>query len=179
MTLDEALTSRDTINIKLKEILDEATDPWGINVSRVELKNIDPPAEIKNAMEKQMKAEREKREKILQAEAFQESEIKKADGEAKAMVKRAEAKRDADIAIAQGKAKAIEMTYEAEAKGLEKLKDAQANSTVVQLKSFEALQKLADGKATKIIVPTSVAESTTKQSIFAEMLKTPIEEDVK
>ena len=112
MTLDEALTSRDTINIKLKEILDEATDPWGINVSRVELKNIDPPAEIKNAMEKQMKAEREKREKILQAEAFQESEIKKADGEAKAMVKRAEAKRDADIAIAQGKAKAIEMTYE-------------------------------------------------------------------
>ena len=77
MTLDEALTSRDTINIKLKEILDEATDPWGINVSRVELKNIDPPAEIKNAMEKQMKAEREKREKILQAEAFQESEIKK------------------------------------------------------------------------------------------------------
>ena len=177
MTLDEALTSRDTINIKLKEILDEATDPWGINVSRVELKNIDPPAEIKNAMEKQMKAEREKREKILQAEAFQESEIKKADGEAKAMVKRAEAKRDADIAIAQGKAKAIEMTYEAEAKGLEK--DAQANSTVVQLKSFEALQKLADGKATKIIVPTSVAESTTKQSIFAEMLKTPIEEDVK
>ena len=119
MTLDEALTSRDTINIKLKEILDEATDPWGINVSRVELKNIDPPAEIKNAMEKQMKAEREKREKILQAEAFQESEIKKADGEAKAMVKRAEAKRDADIAIAQGKAKAIEMTYEAEAKGLE------------------------------------------------------------
>ena len=159
--------------------LDEATDPWGINVSRVELKNIDPPAEIKNAMEKQMKAEREKREEILQAEAFQESEIKKADGEAKAMVKRAEAKRDADIAIAQGKAKAIEMTYEAEAKGLEKLKDAQANSTVVQLKSFEALQKLADGKATKIIVPTSVAESTTKQSIFAEMLKTPIEEDVK
>ena len=179
MTLDEALTSRDTINVKLKDILDEATDPWGINVSRVELKNIDPPTEIKNAMEKQMKAEREKREKILQAEAFQESEIKKADGEAKAMVKRAEAKRDADIAIAQGKAKAIEMTYEAEAKGLEKLKDAQANSTVVQLKSFEALQKLADGKATKIIVPTSVAESTTKQSIFAEMLKTPIEEDVK
>ena len=179
MTLDEALTSRDTINIKLKEILDEATDPWGINVSRVELKNSDPPGEMKNAVEKQMKAEREKREKILQAEAFQESEIKKADGEAKAMVKRAEAKRDADIAIAQGKAKAIEMTYEAEAKGLEKLKDAQANSTVVQLKSVEALQKLADGKATKIIVPTSVAESTTKQSIFAEMLKTPIEEDVK
>ena len=168
LELDETLTSRDVINTKMRSILDEATDPWGINVSRVELKNIDPPAEIKNAMEKQMKAEREKREKILQAEAFQESEIKKADGEAKAMVKRAEAKRDADIAIAQGKAKAIEMTYEAEAKGLEKLKDAQANSTVVQLKSFEALQ-----------IPTSVAESTTKQSIFAEMLKTPIEEDVK
>lgn len=175
MTLDEALTSRDTINIKLKEILDEATDPWGINVSRVELKNIDPPEEIKNAMEKQMKAEREKREKILQAEAFQESEIKKADGEAQAMIKRAQAKRDADIAIAQGKAKAIELTYNAESEGLKRLKDAQIDSTVVQLKSFDALAKVADGKATKIIVPASVAESTTKQSIFAEMLDTPIE----
>lgn len=175
MTLDEALTSRDTINVKLKDILDEATDPWGINVSRVELKNIDPPEEIKNAMEKQMKAEREKREKILQAEAFQESEIKKADGEAQAMIKRAQAKRDADIAIAQGKAKAIELTYNAESEGLKRLKDAQIDSTVVQLKSFDALAKVADGKATKIIVPASVAESTTKQSIFAEMLDTPIE----
>lgn len=177
MTLDEALTSRDTINVKLKDILDEATDPWGINVSRVELKNIDPPTEIKNAMEKQMKAEREKREKILQAEAFQESEIKKADGEAQAMIKRAQAKRDADIAIAQGKAKAIELTYSAESEGLKRLKEANVDARVVQLKSFDALQKVADGKATKIIVPTSVAESTTRQSIFAEMLKTPIEEN--
>ena len=177
MTLDEALTSRDTINVKLKDILDEATDPWGINVSRVELKNIDPPTEIKNAMEKQMKAEREKREKILQAEAFQESEIKKADGEAQAMIKRAQAKRDADIAIAQGKAKAIELTYNAESEGLKRLKEANVDARVVQLKSFDALQKVADGKATKIIVPTSVAESTTRQSIFAEMLKTPIEDN--
>ncbi|WP_415980246.1 SPFH domain-containing protein [Faecalicoccus pleomorphus] len=177
MTLDEALTSRDTINVKLKDILDEATDPWGINVSRVELKNIDPPTEIKNAMEKQMKAEREKREKILQAEAFQESEIKKADGEAQAMIKRAQAKRDADIAIAQGKAKAIELTYNAESEGLKRLKEANVDARVVQLKSFDALQKVADGKATKIIVPTSVAESTTRQSIFAEMLRTPIEEN--
>ena len=177
MTLDEALTSRDTINVKLKDILDEATDPWGINVSRVELKNIDRPTEIKNAMEKQMKAEREKREKILQAEAFQESEIKKADGEAQAMIKRAQAKRDADIAIAQGKAKAIELTYNAESEGLKRLKEANVDARVVQLKSFDALQKVADGKATKIIVPTSVADSTTRQSIFAEMLKTPIEEN--
>lgn len=177
MTLDEALTSRDTINVKLKDILDEATDPWGINVSRVELKNIDLPTEIKNAMEKQMKAEREKREKILQAEAFQESEIKKADGEAQAMIKRAQAKRDADIAIAQGKAKAIELTYNAESEGLKRLKEANVDARVVQLKSFDALQKVADGKATKIIVPTSVADSTTRQSIFAEMLKTPIEEN--
>lgn len=177
MTLDEALTSRDTINVKLKDILDEATDPWGINVSRVELKNIDPPTEIKNAMEKQMKAEREKREKILQAEAFQESEIKKADGEAQAMIKRAQAKRDADIAIAQGKAKAIELTYNAESEGLKRLKEVNVDARVVQLKSFDALQKVADGKATKIIVPTSVADSTTRQSIFAEMLKTPIEEN--
>ena len=175
MTLDEALTSRDTINVKLKEILDEATDPWGINVSRVELKNIDPPEEIKNAMEKQMKAEREKREKILQAEAFQESEIKKADGEAQAMIKRAQAQRDADIAIAQGKAKSIELTYQAEAEGLQKIKNAQVDPAVLQLKSFDALAKVADGKATKIIVPTSVAESTTRESIFAEMLHTPIE----
>lgn len=175
MTLDEALTSRDTINIKLKDILDEATDPWGINVSRVELKNIDPPAEIKNAMEKQMKAEREKREKILQAEAFQESEIKKADGEAEAMVKRAQAKRDADIALAEGRAKAIELTYNAESEGLKRLKEAQIDSSILQLKSFDALAKVADGKATKIIVPTSVAESTSKETIFAEMLQTPIE----
>lgn len=174
-TLDEALTSRDTINIKLKEILDEATDPWGINVSRVELKNIDPPEEIKNAMEKQMKAEREKREKILQAEAFQESEIKKADGEAQAMIKRAQTQRDADIAIAQGKDKSIALTYLAEAEGLQRIKDAQVDSTVLQLKSFDALAKVADGQATKIIVPTSVAESTTRESIFAEMLHTPIE----
>ena len=177
MTLDEALTSRDTINIKLKEILDEATDPWGINVSRVELKNIDPPEEIKNAMEKQMKAEREKREKILQAEAFQESEIKKADGEAQAMIKRAQAQRDADIALAEGKAKAIELTYNAESEGLRRLKDAQIDSNVLQLKSFEALAKAADGKATKIIVPSSIAESTSRQTIFAEMLKTPIQEN--
>lgn len=179
MTLDEALTSRDTINIKLKEILDEATDPWGINVSRVELKNIDPPTEIKNAMEKQMKAEREKREKILQAEAFQESEIKKADGEAQAMIKRAQAKRDADIAIAQGKAKALELTYLAEAEGLKRLKESNINASVLKLKSFDALKQLADGKATKIIVPTSVAESTTNQSIFAEMWKTSIDESSK
>lgn len=177
MTLDEALTSRDTINIKLKDILDEATDPWGINVSRVELKNIDPPAEIKNAMEKQMKAEREKRERILQAEAFQESEIKKADGEAKAMIKRAQAQRDSEIALAEGKAKSIELTYQAEAEGLKRLKESKMDASVLQLKSFDALAKVADGKATKIIVPSSIADTTTRQTIFGEMLKSNVTTD--
>ena len=139
ITLDEALTSRDTINAKLKAILDEATDPWGINVSRVELKNIDPPAEIKNAMEKQMKAEREKREALLQAEAHQESVIKKADGDAKALVLAANAQRDAEIAKAEGQAEAIRKIYEAEAEGLERLKAANIDKGVLSLKALESL----------------------------------------
>ncbi len=171
ITLDEALTSRDTINAKLKSILDEATDPWGINVSRVELKNIDPPTEIKNAMEKQMKAEREKREALLQAEAHQESVIKKADGDAKALVLAANAQRDAEIAKAEGQAEAIRKIYEAEAEGLERLKAANIDKGVLSLKSLEALEKLGNGQATKIIVPTDLTKTASDLSVIGEMLE--------
>ncbi len=171
ITLDEALTSRDTINAKLKAILDEATDPWGINVSRVELKNIDPPAEIKNAMEKQMKAEREKREALLQAEAHQESVIKKADGDAKALVLAANAQRDAEIAKAEGQAEAIRKIYEAEAEGLERLKAANIDKGVLSLKALESLEKLGNGQATKIIVPTDLTKTASDLTVIGEMLE--------
>lgn len=173
ITLDEALTSRDTINAKLKITLDEATDPWGITVTRVELKNIDPPLEIKNAMEKQMKAEREKREALLNAEAHQESVIKKADGDAKALVLAAQAEKDAEIARAEGRAQAIRKIYEAEAQGLERLKQANVDAQVLSLKSLETLKQLGDGKATKIIVPTQLTESVSHLNLAAEILGTP------
>lgn len=172
ITLDEALTSRDTINAKLKTILDEATDPWGINVSRVELKNIDPPHEIKNAMEKQMKAEREKREALLQAEAHQESVIKKADGEAKALVLAANAQRDAEIAKAEGQAEAIRKIYQAEAEGLQKLKQVGLDRNVLSLKAMEALKELGNGQATKIIVPTELTKTVSDLNLVGEMLGT-------
>lgn len=176
ITLDEALTSRDTINAKLKTILDEATDPWGINVSRVELKNIDPPAEIKNAMEKQMKAEREKREALLQAEAHQESVIKKADGDAKALVLAANAQRDAEIAKAEGQAEAIRKIYQAEAEGLQRLKDAGIDRNVLSLKAMEALKELGNGQATKIIVPTELTKTVSDLNLVADILGTNTKE---
>lgn len=167
LELDETLTSRDTINTKMRSILDEATDPWGIKVNRVELKNILPPAEIQDAMEKQMKAERQRRESILRAEGEKrstilvaegdkESEILKAEGEKRSMILRAEAGREAAIREAEGEAEAILKVQSATAEGLKMLKAAKTDQAVLTLKSFEALVKVADGKATKIIIPSEI-----------------------
>ena len=167
MELDQSLTSRDTINAKMRSILDEATDPWGIKVNRVELKNIIPPREIQNAMEKQMKAERERRESILQAEGTKQSQILVAEGEKQSAILRADAEKQAAILKAQGEKEARIMAAEAEALAIMKVQQAMAdslkvlnesapNDQVVKLKALEAMQKVADGKATKIIIPSEL-----------------------
>ena len=156
LELDQTLTSRDILNTKMREILDEATDPWGIKVNRVELKNILPPREIQVAMEKQMKAEREKRESILIAEGQKESAIRVAEGEKESAILRAEAKKEAAIREAEGQAEAILKVQEATAKGLQMIKDVGADQGLVAIKSLEALEKAADGKATKIIIPSEI-----------------------
>ena len=178
LELDQCLTSRDIINTKMRQILDEATDPWGIKVNRVELKNILPPREIQSAMEKQMKAERERREKILQAEGDKKSQILVAEGEKESQILRAQAKKEAQILEAEaqkqamilradavreqkileatGEAKAIEMVQQALADSIVKLNSANPNDKVIQLKSLESFAKAADGRATKIIIPSEI-----------------------
>lgn len=166
LDLDETLTSRDTINEKLAEILDQATDRWGIKVIRVELKNIMPPEEIRTAMEKQLKAERERRETLLQAEGHQQAVITRAEGDKKAMILEAEGERDARIARAEGEAKARLLQQQAEADALRLLRESCPDAAVLELKRYEALAKLADGKAAKIIVPTDLTELV-KKSVTA------------
>ena len=167
LELDESLTSRDHINTKMRAILDEATDPWGIKVNRVELKNIIPPREIQNAMEKQMKAERERREAILQAEGTKQSQILVAEGEKQSAILKADAEKQAAILRAQGEKEARIMAAEAEAEAIAKVQQALAdslkllnesapNEQVVKLKALEAMEKVADGKATKIIIPSEL-----------------------
>ena len=167
LELDQTLTSRETINTKMRSALDVATDPWGIKVNRVELKNIIPPAAIQDAMEKQMKAERERREAILRAEGEKKSTILVAEGqkesaildaeaEKQAAILRAEAKKEATIREAEGQAQAILKVQQANADGLKMLKEASADSAVLQLKSLEAFAKAADGQATKIIIPSDI-----------------------
>ena len=156
LELDQTLTSRDIINTKMRELLDEATDPWGIKVNRVELKNIMPPKEIQVAMEKQMKAEREKREAILVAEGKKEAAIREAEGEKESAILRAEAKKEAAIREAEGQAQAILAVQEATAKGLQMIKDVGDDQGLVAIKSLEAFEKAADGKATKIIIPSEI-----------------------
>ncbi len=156
LELDETLTSRDTINTKMRAILDEATDPWGIKVNRVELKNIIPPKQIQDAMERQMKAERERRELILKAEGEKKSPILVAEGEKEAAILKAEAAKETAIREAQGEAEAILSIQTATAEGLRRLNEVAPQGSVVALKGFEALEKLADGKATKIIVPSEI-----------------------
>ncbi len=169
LELDDTLTSRDTINGKMTEILDSATDQWGIKVNRVELKNIIPPAEIQNAMEKQMKAERDRRETLLEAEGHKAAVITRAEGDKQAMILAAEGERDARIARAEGEAKAILLAKQAEADGLAALKAAGADASVLELKKYEALVALSNGKAAKIIVPTDVVEMAKSNVVFSEM----------
>ena len=168
LELDGTLTSRDTINGKMTEILDEATDQWGIKVNRVELKNIIPPSEIQAAMEKQMKAERDRRETLLQAEGHRAAAITRAEGDKQAMILAAEGERDARIARAEGEAKAIFLQKQAEADGLRMLMEAGVDNAVLELKKYEALVKLADGKAAKLIIPTDAVEAVKNSAIFNE-----------
>ena len=156
LTLDESLTSRDIINSKMRTILDEATDPWGIKVNRVELKNILPPKEIQDAMEKQMKAERERREKILQAEGQKQSQILVAEGERQSVILRAEASKEAKLLEAEAKAQAVLKVQEATAQAIRLLNEAAPTDAVVKLKALESFAAAADGKATKIIIPSEI-----------------------
>lgn len=156
LELDETLTSRDTVNTKMRAILDEATDAWGIKINRVELKNIIPPREIQDAMEKQMKAERERRESILKAEGEKKSSILMAEGEKESAILRAEAKKQAAIKEAEGQAEAILTVQTAIAEGIKKINESNPGDAYVALKALESFEKAADGKATKIIIPSQI-----------------------
>ena len=156
LELDQCLTSRDIINSRMRQILDEATDPWGIRVNRVELKNIMPPKEIQNAMERQMKAERERREAILQAEGEKRSAILVAEGERESAILRADAKKQAAILEAEGQAEAILKVQEATAEGIRRINESAPTDQVIRLKALEAFAAAADGKATKIIIPSEI-----------------------
>jgi len=182
LELDATLTSRDVINSKITHVLDEATDPWGIKINRVELKNIMPPKEIQDSMEKQMKAERERREKILQAEGEKKSAILVAEGEKESAILRAEAEKEsailradaakeALILEAEGKAEAILKVQEATAKGIAMINEAAPSDGVIRLKSLEAFEKAADGQATKIIIPSEIQGLAGLASGISEALK--------
>ncbi len=168
LELDATLTSRDTINSNMTAILDDATDQWGMKVTRVELKNIIPPKEIQQAMEKQMKAERDRRETLLQAEGHKAAAITRAEGDKQAMVLAAEGERDARIARAEGEAKALLLAKQAEADGIRAIAEANPTQAVIELKRYEALVRMANGQAAKIIVPTDVVEATKKDVMFSE-----------
>ena len=171
LELDQTLTSRDIINAKMRSILDEATDPWGIKVNRVEVKNILPPRDIQEAMEKQMRAERERREKILQAEGEKKSSILIAEGEKESAILKAEAHKEAQIKMAEGEAEALLKMKQAEADGIRLLKEAKADSSVLTLKSYEALEKVANGQSTKIIVPANLQGVASFGTIVNEMIE--------
>ena len=183
MELDQTLTSRDQINQKMQAILDEATDAWGLKVTRVEIKNIQPPAEIEEVMSKQMRAERERRQTVLEAQAHQEAVVARAEGDKKAKILAAEAERDAQIALAEGRARSIELVYEAEAKGLERLRDANVSDAVLKLKGIEALKDISDGRATKIYMPSDIASSISALGVAGEALgigdHTPVDKSPK
>ena len=171
LELDESLTSRDVINTKMRSILDEATDPWGIKVNRVEVKNIEPPQAIREAMEKQMKAERERREQILIAEGHKQSAILEAEGQKQALILQAEAQKESAIQKAKGEAQAIREVQQAKAEGLKMLKEAGMDDKVLKLRSLEAFEKAADGQATKIIVPSDLQSLAGVVTSVAEIAK--------
>ncbi len=156
LELDETLTSRDIINTRMRAILDEATDPWGVKVNRVEVKNIIPPRDIQDSMEKQMRAERERRESILRAEGEKRAAVLTAEGEKEAMILRAVARKEAMIAEAEGEAKAIEAIYQAQANGIKMIKDSSPDEAYLRIKGIEAFEKLANGTATKLIIPNEM-----------------------
>lgn len=171
MTVDETLTSRDTVNTKMRSFLDTATDPWGIKVNRVELQKIIPPADIRSAMEKEIKAEREKRANVLDAQAKREAAILVAQGEKEATILRAQAKREQQIMEAEGKAKAIISIQEAKAHAFKVMNETPPSAPILSLRSLEALEKVADGKATKIIIPSEIQNLGGLITAFSEINK--------
>ena len=171
LELDGTLTSRDVINTRMRSILDEATDPWGIKVNRVEVKNIIPPETIQEAMEKQMRAERERREAILIAEGHKQSAILEAEGKKAALILEAEAEKESQIQKAKGEAEAILAIQKATADGLAMIKAAQLDENVLRLRSLEAFEKAADGKATKIIIPSEIQSLAGTLSALSEVVK--------
>lgn len=180
LELDQTLTSRDLVNTKMRMILDEATDPWGIKVNRVEVKNIMPPQDIRDAMEKQMRAERERREAILRAEGEKKSSILRAEGEKESAILRAEAKKEAQIREAEGEAEAIVRVQTAVADGIRLVKEAGADKSVLTLQSFEALKEVANGQATKIIIPSDLQGLAGLMASATELVeKAPVAKAVK
>ena len=170
MELDQTLSSRQEINAKMEAILDAATDPWGLKVTRVEIKNINPPRDIEEAMTKQMKAEREKRQAVLEAEAHKESVMKRAEGDKAAKILAAEAEMQARIAVAKGEAESIRLTYEAQATGLKYLSQANIQESVLRLRGIDALKDVADGRATKIFMPTDLSDVVSVIGAIGETL---------
>ena len=173
LELDETLTSRDIINSSMRAILDEATDPWGIKVHRVEVKNIIPPRDIQEAMEKQMRAERERRQAILQAEGKKTAAILNAEGDKESIILRATADKEAKIAMATGEAEALRLVYEAQAKGIEYINKANPDAAYVTLQGFKALEQLSKGEATKIIIPSELQGMAGLATSIAEFIKDP------
>jgi regulator of protease activity HflC (stomatin/prohibitin superfamily) len=171
MDLDMTLTGRDAINTQIRSVIDEATDKWGIKVTRVEVKNIIPPKDIREAMEKQMRAERERREKILQAEGEKKAAILKAEGNKEAMILQATGEKESMIAKAEGEAESMKRLYEAQANGIRMIKEAQPSAEYLALKGFESYEKMAEGAATKIVVPTSMQDMAATLTNVKEMLK--------
>jgi regulator of protease activity HflC (stomatin/prohibitin superfamily) len=175
LELDQTLTSRDLVNTKMRTILDEATDPWGIKVNRVEVKNIMPPQDIRDAMEKQMRAERERRESILRAEGEKRSEILRAEGAKEAAILRAEADKESQVRRAEGEAEAIIKVQEANAQGIKLIKEAGADKAYLTLQSFETMKVIADGQATKIIIPSELQSIAGLMATAAELIeKAPV-----